>query len=119
MWFAKSSSDESLYFVDTDSFGYIHEDIEEGGDGLEVYDEIDGDINQPVLNWWNGNNWELKFLRYAPEEIEYGMSENQPEQSEPAYYESMRVIIDGEEIEISQSNMSGAITPYWTEHVEY
>ena len=114
MHIATLHNGEKVYNVDMEAFGWVHEDAEEG-EGLEVFAEESLENNTPILNYWDGSNWRMDYIESEPEEIEYSVSDNQPIDPEPAYYEISRIEIGGEEIDIVSSSISGNITPYWTE----
>ena len=109
MFVAKLYNETKIYDVDMDDFGWIDDEDTDPADAQISKD----DGMWPVLSYHDGNNWKLEFLQTEPEEVCFEMAAKQPEQ--PGYFGIKKIIIGDEEIEISTSNTSGGITPYWTE----
>jgi hypothetical protein len=64
------------------------------------------------LIYWNGNGFTYDEIENLEDEVEYELLEDI--EHSPACYFEKKITIDGDIINISTSNTSGSITPYWT-----
>jgi len=108
MWIATLYSGKRIYKVNMIVFGWQDQGPGEAGVGV-----------WPVLSYWDGSNRRIDFLESAPVEIEYELivasfGGNRNPTKMPSY-KIERIKIDGKEIDIVTSNVSGCLTPYWTE----
>jgi hypothetical protein len=95
----------------------LDEYLDENGELLES--EFDEDLGDYIIvSYWDGNNFQYDLYDRCELEIVEGevISLSHPS---PAYYFNYEIVLeDGEKIKVTQSNMSGSLSPYYREDTE-
>jgi hypothetical protein len=82
---------------------------------MSYEDMLECETDLSCISYWDGNNWQTDIWESGDmlSFDEYEIKELFDKRPSPAYYFVYGIKIEGEEIETTQSNCSGSISPYY------